>query len=79
MIDSIINHIFKKSQRMMKFFIKIALRTVNIILGLRTHERRVVCDEEYKKYFGKDYEIVYDKGYSLMISNHTGWIVNFSI
>jgi lysophosphatidylcholine acyltransferase/lyso-PAF acetyltransferase len=61
----------------MKIPIKIGLRIVNILLGIIKYERRVECSEQYKKYFGEDYEIVYDKGYSLMISNHTGWIVYY--
>ena len=57
--------------------IKLALKIVHFVIGIRLHETRVDCSEEYKRYFGKDYEIKYDSDYSAIISNHTGWIVTY--
>jgi len=57
--------------------IKFALKVINVIIGVRLHEKRVDCTEVYKRYFGPDYEIKYDGKYSTIISNHTGWIVRY--
>ncbi len=72
---SICSCLCKKNTRLLKILIKIALQVFNFLLGARIHEKRVDCAKEYKKYFGSDYEIVYDSGYSSIISNHTGPIV----
>ena len=58
--------------------IKIALKVFNFFFGIRLHQNRVDCSEVYKKYFGDDYEIKYDIGYSAIISNHIGWAVILS-
>ena len=37
--------------------------------------RRNKSEELYKSYFGDNYKFTYDEGFSLLISNHTGWVV----
>jgi hypothetical protein len=47
-----------------------------LIMGLVIKDKRIKCEEIYAKYFGEEYELKYDNDYSVIISNHTGWIVN---
>jgi len=76
--NSIYKVFCKNNTYLINSSVKIALMIINLLIGLRTHGRRLECTEEYKKYFGDDYKISYDKGFSSIISNHTGWIVNLN-
>src|SRR5947209_558017 len=47
---------------------------LNFVLGFRRIDSRQNSEEVYRKYLGPDYKFTYDEGYSLIISNHTGWV-----
>jgi hypothetical protein len=46
-----------------------------MFLGARRIVKRNTDEKVYKEYFGENYTFTFDDNYSLLISNHTGWIV----
>ena len=56
-----------------KFFSSLVL----LVYGIIRTVRRETPKEIYTKYFGDNYNYTYDDDYTLIISNHTGWVVNF--
>jgi 1-acyl-sn-glycerol-3-phosphate acyltransferase len=45
-----------------------------MLFGVCLKTERNNNEELYKEYFGPEYKITYDEGYSAIISNHTGWV-----
>ncbi len=56
----------------MRFFLSLEL----ILLGVILTTERNKCEDIYKEYFGENYKFSFDEGHSLIVSNHTAWIVN---
>jgi hypothetical protein len=46
-----------------------------LTFGILRKVKRENPKEVYRKYFGDNYSFTYDEDYSLIISNHTGWVV----
>ena len=44
------------------------------LIAILVNYSKKECKEIYQKYLGKDYEIVYDKGFSSYICNHTSFV-----
>jgi hypothetical protein len=48
---------------------------VLFFLGVKKNVSRNMAEKVYKKYFGENYNFTFDEKYSLIISNHTSWVV----
>ena len=46
-----------------------------MFIGARRIIKRKTDEKIYKRYFGENYKFTYDDNYSLLISNHTSWLV----
>lgn len=66
----------KENRPSFKWVIKIHTMLFLYASGILIISSRPDVSELYKKYFGPDYKIEYDSGYSAIISNHTCFVVN---
>lgn len=62
----------KITEKSIKFFLGLEL----FFLGIRRKVVRLECEEVYKKFLGEgSYKCTHDEAYSVIVSNHTGWVV----